>query len=368
MDEEIIYRIIFDSYSKPCLGSQLRRIYINYRMMKTLLYPLLMLIIFASNAQTKKVLPVLDMHMHALPAYFEGPPPVGMCSPFEHWHVRDAKESGVDYMINVVSRNLYCNGKGYMSASTDDSVMNETFKVMEEYNVDGVTSGSYAMVQKWKAGSPKRIITGLMFSPEMKIPLEQLRKWFTSDSIKVFGELVGQYNGITLSDTSMEPYLALCEELDVPINVHVGPGPPRIMYAGDKRYRARYHSALVIEEALIKHPKLRVMVAHAGWPMIDDMIAVLYAHPQVYVDLGVICYGFPKKEFYYYLERLVNAGFGKRICFGSDQMIWPATIIDGINTINNASFLTENQKRDILYNNGARFLRLSEEEIKNHHK
>lgn len=336
--------------------------------MKHLIPLLLFFLTTTSFAQTKKALPIIDMHMHALPANFEGPPPVGMCSPFEHWHVRDARESGMDYMINVVSRNLYCNGRGFMSPTTDDSVMSETIKVMENYNIYGVASGAYSMVQKWKSASPGRIITGLMFSPEMQIPIETLRKWFTSDSIKVFGELVGQYNGITLSDSIMEPYLALAEELDIPINVHVGPGPPGIAYAGAGNYRAKFHSALVIEEALLKHPKLRVMVAHAGWPMIDDMIAVLYAHPQVYVDLGIICYGFPKKEFYSYLRRMVDAGFGKRVCFGSDQMIWPQTIVAGIETVNNATFLTESQKRDILYNNAARFLRLSEGQIKKHNQ
>ena len=70
------------------------------------------------------------------------------------------------------------------------------------------------------------------------------------------------------------------------------------------------------------------------------------------------------KEFYYYLERLVNAGFEKRIMFGSDNMIWPGAIEAGIQTINKAIFLTENQKRDILFNNAARFLRLTEDEIK----
>jgi hypothetical protein len=224
------------------------------------------------------------------------------------------------------------------------------------------------MVQKWKKAAPERIITGLIFSPEMKISVEQLRKWFTTDSIKVLGEIVGQYNGITLSDSLMEPYLALAEELDIPISVHVGPGPPGIAYARAKNYRAKFHSALVIEEALIRHPKLRVIVGHAGWPMIDDMLAVLYAHPQVYVDLGVLCYAFPKKEFYSYLQRLVEAGFEKRICFGSDQMLWPQAIEAGIETIKDATFLTIEQKRDILYNNAARFLRLTEEQIKSHHQ
>ena len=103
---------------------------------------------------------------------------------------------------------------------------------------------------------------------------------------------------------------------------------------------------------------------HAGWPMLDDMLATLYTHPQLYVDLAAICFMIPKKEFYFYLERLVGAGFGKRIMFGSDNMIWPDAIEEGIKTINEAKFLTPGQKRDILFNNAVRFLRIPEKELK----
>jgi predicted TIM-barrel fold metal-dependent hydrolase len=101
--------------------------------------------------------------------------------------------------------------------------------------------------------------------------------------------------------------------------------------------------------------------------MLDDMIATLYTHPQLHIDLGVICYMIPRKEFYSYLERLVNAGFVKRIMFGSDNMVWPKAIEAGIQVINNAEFLTPAQKRDILFGNAARFLRLTEQEIKDMH-
>jgi len=76
------------------------------------------------------------------------------------------------------------------------------------------------------------------------------------------------------------------------------------------------------------------------------------------VDIGIIDYLLPKAEFYGYLKRLIDAGFENRIMFGSDQMIWPQAISVAINTIESAPFLTAEQKRDILYNNAARFLRL----------
>ena len=66
-------------------------------------------------------------------------------------------------------------------------------------------------------------------------------------------------------------------------------------------------------------------------------------------------------------RRVVEAGFGKRVMFGSDQMVWPGVIERGIEAIESAPFLTKARERDILYNNAARFLRLSDEEIARHH-
>ena len=63
----------------------------------------------------------------------------------------------------------------------------------------------------------------------------------------------------------------------------------------------------------------------------------------------------------------MEAGYGDRILFGSDQMIWPGIIEPAIASIESAPFLTRRQKRDILYNNAARFLRLSKNEIARHH-
>ena len=53
--------------------------------------------------------------------------------------------------------------------------------------------------------------------------------------------------------------------------------------------------------------------------------------------------------------------------FGSDQMVWPEKIGAAVEAIEQAPFLTGEQKRDIFYNNAARFLRLEEEEIAKHH-
>lgn len=63
----------------------------------------------------------------------------------------------------------------------------------------------------------------------------------------------------------------------------------------------------------------------------------------------------------------MEAGYGDRVMFGSDQMIWPGIIGPSVQAIEEAPFLTEAQKRDILYHNAARMLRLSPETIARHH-
>lgn len=90
------------------------------------------------------------------------------------------------------------------------------------------------------------------------------------------------------------------------------------------------------------------------------MIAVTQ-YPQLYADMSTITWVVPRTAFYDHLEALVRAGLGKRLMFGSDQMRWPEKIGEGIQAIREAPFLTKNQKRDILFNNAARFLRLDNE-------
>ena len=97
---------------------------------------------------------------------------------------------------------------------------------------------------------------------------------------------------------------------------------------------------MLLEDVLVKHPNLRIWVMHAGWPMLDEMVNLLYSHPQVYVDVGVINWAIPRAEFQHYLRRIVNAGFGKRVMFGSDQMTWPQAIPTAIDGIQSATFLT----------------------------
>jgi len=190
------------------------------------------------------------------------------------------------------------------------------------------------------------------------VPLDELRASFTTGGFKVIGEIGLQYQGLSPSDMSVDQYFALAEELDVPVAIHMGTGGSGRANVTLPKFRASLGDPLLLEELLARHPKLRVQVMHAGYPMIDNMLALLQANSHVYVDLAGLIWSYPLSEVNRYIERLVTSGFQDRVMYGTDQLVWPGLMAYSISIIQNADYLTTEQKRDILYNNAARFLRL----------
>jgi uncharacterized protein len=315
-------------------------------------------------AEAAPPLPVIDMHLHANGAADNGPPPVAVCTPmqFTAWDQRD--EYGAAFL--QLAKKPRC-ADPVWSPATDEALMRETIAAMERRNVIGVLSGPPERVSTWRKAAPGRFLPGLNFRLQPEYATDRVSALHSAGDLAVLSEVTTQYSGIAPDDPRLGPFWKLAEERDIPVGIHVGTGPPGAIYLGDRSYRARLHSALTMEEVLVRHPKLRVYLMHAGYPMIDDLLTVLYAHPQLHIELGGFIWSQPREAFYRYLQRIVEAGFADRVMFGSDQMVWPGVIERSIRVIEEAPFLTVQQKRDILYNNAARFLRLSETEIARHH-
>lgn len=300
--------------------------------------------------------PVIDMHMHAMPADAYGPPPLGMCTPI----TMPTWDPAQPYMavMGDFFKHPSCSNPIW-SPMTDDAVMRDSIAAMKQSHVVlGMLSGRPKGVATWRQHAPAgAFLAGLEFDLS-KDTASAIRQLHAAKQLDVLAEIGTQYEGIAPNDARLEPVWAEAEALDLPVGIHMGPGPPGAAYAGMSGMRGRLSSPLLLEDVLVKHPKLRLYIMHAGFPMSDDLLAVLYNHPQVYVDTGVIDYTQPRAIFYSYLKRIVDAGFANRIMYGSDQMIWPGTIERSIQVIEDDPDLTADQKRDILYNNAARFLRL----------
>jgi predicted TIM-barrel fold metal-dependent hydrolase len=301
--------------------------------------------------------PIIDMHLHAhtLDDYGGGAAVCTNDAPMEF--------PGVDPREPITIAAVMKCAHPLPNAASDDAVMRESLALLERHNIYAVTSGQLPEVEKWRAAAKDRVIPAISFLTDSPRSLDELRELHRASRFAVFAEIGAQYRGISLDDPRLEPYFALAEELDIPVGVHLGEGPPGgVHVGGNPDYRVSLGHPLQLEPVLVRHPKLRLYVMHYASPFVDEMIALLYSHPQVFVDVAQNDWGFPRAHFYSQLKRLVDAGFARRILFGSDQMIWPRTIEVAIDTIEKAPFLTAAQKRDIFYENAARFLRVSAEE------
>ena len=328
-------------------------------------------------AQTR--LPIIDMHMHARAAAHYGTPPQPMCANVARMPFWDQTKTFGDSLASQPSACTLL-----MSPLTDDDLIRDTLSVMKRYKMVGMLGGyDPELVTKWVKAAPDRFIPGLDFRLDKAtgtassaetgkkfepISPDEIRRLYKAGRLKVFAEITNQYGGIRPDDPRMEPYWKVAEELDIPVGIHLGPGGPGEPYLGNPNYRARLQSALTLEEVLVKHPKLRVYIMHSGYPFLDDLLAVLFTHPQVYVEVSMLVNVEPRPAFYRFLKAIIDGGYGDRVMFGSDQMVWPGLIEPAIRAIEAAPFLSPKQKRDIFYNNAARFLRLSKEEIAKHHR
>ncbi len=242
--------------------------------------------------------------------------------------------------------------------------------MMDRYNIVlAVVSGSEASLQEWKGVLGDRMIGGAFLGgdglPEHTVP--QLSEHVADGLVGVLGELGLQYEGISPADERLAPYYEWAESSGVPVALHTGLGPPGGPHSFAPRFRTTLGRPSLVEPVLARHPDLKLYLMHAGWPYLSETVAMLYIYPELYVDVGVLAWALPEPAFRNAIRELIDAGFEKRILFGTDQMVWPGAVARAIDTIEDASYLTESQKRDILYFNAARFLGLSQATMDDHH-
>ncbi|HET9836210.1 MAG TPA: amidohydrolase family protein [Rhodanobacteraceae bacterium] len=288
-----------------------------------------------------------------------GPTPVRYSGPIIDVHLHTDPPASVIGVPNPVTH--------VRATSSPAELLDATLRECEKYHiVRAVLSGWPGTLDRWTRADPKRFIAAPMILRDSAVPamdVDTLRRQLSSGKAQAVGEIMGQYVGLRPDDPVLEPYWQLAEKLDVPVLIHLGTSFPGTAYAGYPAFRLSLGNPMLLEEVLVRHPKLRVWVAHGGLPWREEMFGLMEQYPQLYMDISTIDWiGGPegRPEFHAFLREAVARGFGKRIMFGTDQMAWPDAIGLAIEGVQSADFLTLDQKRDIFYANAVRFLRLPE--------
>lgn len=316
----------------------------------------------ASARSHTQHLPIIDMHVHAMVT--QRPVEIPACpgdQPISYLPIDpvtappDAPTTSCPHPIFSVTR------KAEFQRLTIAALRHAGVK-------RAVLIGSPEELSIWRKAEPDVFIPASMPLDRTTAALEPLREATKSGAVQIFGEFGAQYLGLRADDPQFEPFWALAESLDVPVGIHLGESVQVVgQQLRGERYRAALTTPFQLEDVIKRHPKIRIYAMHAGSPMTDEMIAMLFTYPSLYVDISANDWNMPRAQFYDQLKRLIDAGFSKRIMFGSDQTIFPQAIGIAVHTIEHAPFLTSGQKRDILYNNAARFLRLTAAEIASDH-
>ena len=311
-----------------------------------------------SAQEEKKVthLPVFDIHVHTMkmnPAW---------SSPMCPWFLSNMPGSDPNDPPPSFS-NLDCVDP-LMPAGSDEEMQEEVIRRIRDFNMTMVAFGDAEVLRNWvKAAPPGRIIPGIGVSNATTMTVEAFRDSLTNGFYKVMAEVAPQYQGMSPSDPSLDPYFAVAEELNVPVGIHMGTGGNGMANITQPKFRSSLGNPYLLEDLLARHPKLKIWVMHAGYPMLEEMIGLMGANAYVYLDISGFIWSYPLDEVNYYIKRLVQAGFGKRIMYGTDFMMWPRLFETSMGVIEHAQYLSGEQKRDILFNNAVRFFRLDPDQF-----
>lgn len=341
----------------------------QFKPMRILNYLILLIILMGCDAKKngggyrgnneKYTGPIFDMYIHAESENELPSERMALCIPLSTIVPYHDPSQAFSDVWNKALTNPICDDPIW-SPRSYEKYLERVESQLNKNNVIAVASGTVETLQVYDSIFADKVIPSLKFRiGRDSFSVDSLKNMLSENDINLLGEVSNQYNGIAPNDSRMYPYYALAEKLDIAVSIHLGSGAPGTAYLFSPDYLASLSNPLALEDVLKKFPRLRISVNHYGEPFIDEMITLLYHYPQLYINLAGIQWCYPKEYFYeYHLKKLVDAGFGKRILFGSDTFIWPELIEESILIVNNAEFLTYEQKADIFYNNAVRFLRL----------
>jgi predicted TIM-barrel fold metal-dependent hydrolase len=267
-----------------------------------------------------------------------------------------------EHFALAASANFGAHRKTYRTNERDpEALLRKTIAEMDRNHISkALLSGDDDLVAKWVQQYPSRFLRSYNHrcdaSPETAATFEaewKASKW------KAIGELGIPYGGRPLNEPACFPLYEIAQRYDIPVFFHTGFGGPNPQEGFAPKFRISLSDPLLLEDVVIRFPKLKIVIMHMGWPFYDHALYMLWAHENVYLDTATVDWVLGKKLFYRMLEESVDTAGSDRILFGSDQMVWPQMITRAVQSIRDAPFLSDQDKRNILGENARRLLKIS---------
>ncbi|AVR44935.1 hypothetical protein C7S20_06435 [Christiangramia fulva] len=267
----------------------------------------------------------------------------------------------IDVHLHSYTDEDYYGGRPYplgniSSPATAKGHLKRTIELMDSLHIEyAVISNSLKANEKWMEADD-RFIPGYSAGTDL-IPVDEFEQLIKNGKIKVFGEVGSVYDGTTLTNPIYKPYIEICEKYGIPVMYHTGPPAP---HSESKAKRIFKGDPALIEDIIATYPNIKICLQHAGAIFWENAVILMAYYPNVYSDLGVLFWASPISEeiAVNFLKKCKNYGVLNKVMYGTDQMVWPESMVVSIDKFNALGFLTEKEKQMILYDNAKEFLGL----------
>lgn len=158
------------------------------------------------------------------------------------------------------------------------------------------------------------------------------------------GEILPSNIELYPNDPRMYPLYEKALELDLPVLLHTG----QIFDPGTK---IKYSDPVFVDDVAVDFPSLKIIIAHFGWPWMEEAIAIVQRNPNVYFDIS----GWAPKYIPRLLLDYMDGPLSDKALFGTDYPLvsWERAVAEF-----KALPLKESTKTKVLGENARRLLNL----------
>jgi uncharacterized protein len=244
-------------------------------------------------------------------------------------------------------------------ATSDKRGFKDTLAQMHKLGISqGVLSGPDDVTAEWCRRAPGRFIAFWYPAVNLVDPEEEAAHFAEAVDTQGFrglGELIMQYDGLAVDDERFYPLYRVCAERHLPVLCHTGlNGPNWPRWAPS--FRVSLGNPLLFENVLAEFPDLVIVLCHMSYPFTEQAAYMLYAHANIYMDIATVNWILGRAGFYRLLQQVVETVGPDKILFGTDQMNLPDKIPIAVSAIQEAPFLSKEDKRKILGDNARKLL------------
>jgi uncharacterized protein len=172
-----------------------------------------------------------------------------------------------------------------------------------------------AAVAAYVGARPDRLVGYLSLDPTQPGWRDELEHGHRDLGLRGI-KLMPMYAGFDPADPALDDLYAYAAAHGLPLLVHTG---TTFVSKAPLKYALPVH----LDEVAIRHPSLRMVLAHLGHPFEGECIAVVRKHRHVYADVSALHYR--PFQLWHSLRLVQDYGVWDKLLFGSD---YPFTTVD----------------------------------------